>query len=493
MATQTSLAAEDWKRVRESLARSLDRLGTTPGVLRAALGTVWVVTLLFFLVLLAGDRQYGRALQTVAQDATASITASQKIKAYLADMDSNAANELLGNPDAVKDYEKRRLQVDHDLVEAAKNITYPAERELVEQLVNQLGQYEAAIARAQLLRRREDKPGALQAYRQAEEILHRQPDPELVKDKDRILDPDRPRDRETIGRLGLLAAAEQLDRVNRQHLDRAYAAGGQTCTWVVVGTVLLGLALLAALAAVQVFLYRRMHRVFNPALLGATAVAVGLLGYGLGSFRSASYSLKTAKQDAFDSIHALWRARADAYDANGDESRWLYDRERADAYEKSFHEGAARLVTLPPGMTYAQLVSAVRGDRPPDKFQGYFAAELRNITFPGEREAATDALVKFVQYVAVDDQIRELERKGDHAAAVKLCIGTKPGESNYVFDQLDQALAKTIDINDRAFTEATDRGKGALAPFSPVAAVLSLAVAGLALVGLRPRLREYAA
>ena len=39
--------------------------------------------------------------------------------------------------------------------------------------------------------------------------------------------------------------------------------------------------------------------------------------------------LRVAKEDAFDSIHALWQARAVAYDANGDETRYLLGGPRA--------------------------------------------------------------------------------------------------------------------------------------------------------------------
>ena len=39
--------------------------------------------------------------------------------------------------------------------------------------------------------------------------------------------------------------------------------------------------------------------------------------------------LKQIIEDAFDSIHSLWQAAAIAYDANGDESRFLLGGPRA--------------------------------------------------------------------------------------------------------------------------------------------------------------------
>ena len=44
-----------------------------------------------------------------------------------------------------------------------------------------------------------------------------------------------------------------------------------------------------------------------------------------GNIEHAGHELKVAKEDAFDSVRALWLARAVAYDANSDGSRWLLD------------------------------------------------------------------------------------------------------------------------------------------------------------------------
>src|SRR5262249_25881790 len=123
--------------------------------------------------------------------------------------------------------------------------------------------------------------------------------------------------------------------------------------------------------------------------------------------------------------------------------------------------------------------------------KGYLADELKNITFPGERQAAEDAVGKFDRYLAVDTQIRKWEKEGRHEEAIRLCIGYKPGESNWAFDQFDKALDQTIGINQHAFEAAIDSGRAALGGFEVAAAVVTLAVAGLALAGLWPRLREY--
>jgi hypothetical protein len=457
---------------------------TTPGLLRLGQAATWVLAVVLFLLVRAGVGQHQQALNTVSYEATASITATQRLKAGLADMHSDAANELLADPADSKqtavDYARHRLEVTDNLVAAARNITYPQEEDLIKRLLNQLGPYEEAIAEARLLYRRRDKAGCLEAYGRANQIMYQQG--EKSSDK------------------GLLAAAESLTRVNQEQLDSRYAAEQRSSGWFLAGVVLPGLALLSTLAALQWFLLRRMHRVFNPALLGATTLAAGFLIYVVASFVAVGHDLKWAKQDAFDSVGFLWRARADAYDANGEESRWLLDPERHDAYEKAFREKAGRLVTLPSGTTYPQLVASVRdlrlpeqAGRLPEAFKGHLAGELRNITLVGEQEAAKDMLVKFGDYLAIDDRIRQLEKENKHPEAVRLCTGYNQGESNWAFRRFDEALGKVLKINEDEFHRAIAQGEAALAGSEVAAAVVLLAVAMLAYVGLRPRLREYTA
>jgi hypothetical protein len=476
MATQTLPVAERLLHIRS-------RVGTTPGLLRLGMVATWVLSLLLFLLVWAGIERHQKALDTVGHDATASITAAQEMKARLADMDSEAANELLDKPDDTKhtadSYEKRRLQVTDNLIVAIRNITYPEEEPILKQLLNQLGAYEEAVGRARVLHLRGEGTAALEEYRRAHAIM--------AQPGDKISD------------TGLIAAADALDQVNDKQLVRRYTAE-QLAAWSLLAVVVLpGLGLLGTLTALQLLLYRRMHRVFNPALLGATALAAGFLIYVVSSFAAVGRDLKRAKQDAFDSVGALWRARADAYDANGEESRWLLDPDRHEAYAKAFHEKVGRLVTLPPGMTYSQLVSAVynlrlpaEAARLPQGFDGHLAKELRNITFPGEEEAAKDMLAKYGTYLAIDDKIRQLETEGKHPEAVRLCTGYREGESNWAFKQFDEALGKVLKINGDEFDRAIAAGKAALAGSEPAAAVVLLAVAVLTYVGLRPRLLEFA-
>jgi len=136
-------------------------------------------------------------------------------------------------------------------------------------------------------------------------------------------------------------------------------------------------------------------------------------------------------------------------------------------------------------------VRAYQGDHSDVRFGGYLGDEFRNITFPGERQAATAALLAFQRYERDDRTLRALAAK-DPAAAAAYDAGTAPGQSDWAFSQYDAALSAVIAVNARAFTAAIGQGEAGGAAWEAGLPALSLALlAGLTLAGLRPRLAEY--
>ncbi len=444
----------------------------TPRLLRAALVAVCACALLLYLVVALAVAQRRAAFKAVGEDSAPSILAAQHIRAYLADMDANAANELIAlpgaNQDAVRDFGKRRADVVEGLVSAAQNITYgQAERGPVLTLVNGLAEYERAITQARDFHERGD-PAMLAAYRNADTILHQ----------------------------SLLPAVDKLDKVNTDALNAAYAHDGGAFTGTLLLTLLAGGLLLAALAAVQLFLHQRVRRTLNPGLLAATIIAILYLFHTAIAFIAVGNRFKAAKEEAFDSVHALWRARATAFDANADESRWLLDRPLATDYEKAFLT-KRNLIAEPPGLGYAAVAQAYReNDRQKlgmiGALKGFLGDELNNLTFEGEREAAADTLRYWGEYVGLDGEIRKLENAGQHDKAVALCTGNNPGQSNFAYTQFDDALEKTLNINQKEFDANLTEARAILRPFDALNFVVLLLIVGAAFVGLLPRLREYA-
>ena len=425
----------------------------TPLRLRIQQFVIWGFAALLFI---AGEGTLGRArsaMKTIGRDSAPSIIAAQEINSALADLDANAANYLIGNAqhraEALRAYEKRRVQATTRLVDAAQNITYgDAERQPILTMIEELGRYLEIVSESRYRMDMGDWRGANETYGTATSLMHGK----------------------------ILFAALQLDNANRSYMDQEYVEQKRASSGAEGVAVVIGGILITMLVSLQIFLFRRMRRVFNVPLVLATALAIFFTADLVHGFGAARDSLKVAKEDAFESIHLLWRARAIAFDANGDESRFLMDRATAPVLEASFAGHVADLTDSPENETPAH---------------GLFADELHNITFDGEKQAAVEMTRAFRAYYRIDRRIRKLESSGKHEAAVELCIGSGADESNAAFDRFDEALAKVITINRTEFDRVVEEGDGTLRRAEWLDPAIAIAIALLTWLGVRTRLREY--
>jgi hypothetical protein len=391
---------------------------TTPQILKTGLAGIWFSSVLLMLAAIMGARSHRHAIQVVGKDAAPSIFAAQQIRAALARMDANAATELLGGKDAAAAkvaFEQRRTEAVSAIVAAAENITYgDKERKPIFTLALGLGTYTAAIQTARDRREAGDK-SFLAAWREAAGFMDST----------------------------LLPAAAALNQANLDALEETYLAQATSSTRVLALLVLPALALGAVLFFLQIFLLRRMHRILNPLLFLATLTAFVFVVYSGQRFAAANRDLKVAKEDAFDSIHTLWQARAMGYSASGDQSRALLDPAQRAVYDRDF----------------AAKTSTIADD--------YLAKELKNITFTGEREKAEHTVAAFTEYRAA--------------------------KSEAAFAQFDEALRETLRVNQDAFAGAVSSGFRELDGFDVISPVMAFIISLLAWLGLRPRIHEYSA
>lgn len=416
---------------------------STPTILRVCLVCIWIADLIFLSAVVTGARMHRGATKTVGRDTAPSIIAAQHIKSSMAGMDASTASDLLDKSGPAKitrdTYEARRLEAVKALVSAAENITYgDAERRPIQTLAIGLGNYGELAQRARDLRDRSD-PHFLDSYRLAADLADTQ----------------------------LYPSADALDHANRSALDRIYESQKWRSITTRSSVVIAGLILLFVLLSVQSFLNRRMRRIFNLPLLAASLIAFWLLAYSVDKFQDEMRELKIAKEDAFESIDTLWQARAVAYEAHADESRYLLDGERAEQHDQVFFAKSKEIT------------------------EKYLAAELRNITFSGEQDAANDTVHRFQDYLKIDQEVRRLKAAGKRDAAVALCLGSDPAQVQWAFQRFDEALGRTIDINQRAFDLAVLHGEQTLEYFQTKAVAACVAIAMLALIGLLSRIQEY--
>ncbi len=401
----------------------------TPGLLRLMLGGTWALSAAFVLMAVVGLDRHRHALRTIGRDTAPSIIAAQHLRTTFAWAQADALRCLAGEAGAAAAYDGHRREAADELVAAAENITYgDAERVPVRRMVDGFGRYGAAVARGRAL------AGG--------------PSPAALADADRVLHD------------GLLADADALDRANRDALEQGYAAERSGAAWALAGTCAAAASLLGGLVGTQAFLTRRTRRVLNPPLVVASALTVAMLAWLVVAMAGSAADLRSAKFDAFDSISALWQARA--YGVDGYAARLAGPAAAARAAADD-----ARLAAPPGGMTLDGVVSAVDAGDVPQEFSGYLAAELRNVTFPGERDAAADTLRSYAAYEA--------------------------GGGGAAFARFDAALGRTLEVNQSAFDASVGRGLDALDGLGTWAALTAGAISLAAYLGLRPRLREYAA
>ncbi|MFI6875700.1 hypothetical protein ACIBL6_19910 [Streptomyces sp. NPDC050400] len=295
----------------------------------------------------------------------------------------------------------------------------------------------------------------------------------------------------------LVPMAEELIETNNSAFEAEYASARSALTGQLIALAGCGAALLAVLVALQWWLARRFHRVLNPGVLAATLCALLAIVVGAQTLITEREHLRVARRDAFDSVIALSRARAIAYDANADESRYLLDPALRDQYEASFYAKSRNLYGIA-GVdlsSYAERIDATwrayRAHHDDLRFTGEFRRELDNITFPGERAAAERTVEAYAVYQHDDAKIRRLAAQGRERAAAEFCMGWEPGTSNAHFGTWMKALDRVTDINKRHYVASVTAGRSDLTGVLPWSGGALLGVAAFTLLGLRPRLAEF--
>ena len=423
--------------------------------------------------------------QAIGQRDASEADATTGLYFALNDMDAQVANVLLVGGDTtltgnraqdLASYASDRATADTDLQQAtvSEGDNPAAEREL-KQVLDRIGQYEALAADALLTSQQSHSAAgrapvaAIAYYQQATSLMQ----------------------------AGILPAVGSFTTVSTAKLDAAYHGGKTDSGAGTAAMIALGILLAAALIALQVHFAARFRRLVNPALAAATVLTIAFAAVTISRFSAESDQLTVAEQDAFGSIQALTLARAVSYDANADESRYLVDPGRADQYQQSFLAKSQQVANvgkvgiLGYDAALAADVAAYQRDSSDVRFGGYLGAEFRNITFPGERQAAVATLLAFQRYERDDRTLRALAAK-NLAAAVGFDIGTAPSQSDGAFNSYDAALSSVIEINARAFTAAVASGEDGAGQWEVgLPALGGLLIVALTVAGVRPRLAEY--
>lgn len=341
-----------------------------------------------------------------------------------------------------------------------------------------LGQYEALIADAELL------------SQQARDAAGR-PSPAVSADYNQAT---------ALMQGDILPVVRNVTGSSESGLNTSYGAAKTTALSGVIGMIVLGVLLVAVLVALQALLVVRFRRLVNPALAVATVLAIAFTAVIATTFYAEDTHAHVARFDSFVSIQALSMAKAISNDANADESRFIVDPAHAARYRQAYLDKSQQIVNVGRNVSYARYLALLNADiaayqrnNSDIRFGGFLGQEVRNITFPGERQAAVDSLLAFRDYETDDRTLRAMAQT-NLAQAIDYDINVAPDDSDGAFNAYANALQSVIDINTGAFAQAVAAGQSAAGgAFPAVEALAALAIVSLVYAGVRPRLAEYRA
>jgi len=234
-----------------------------------------------------------------------------------------------------------------------------------------------------------------------------------------------------------------------------------------VGLALASVAvLIALLARVQRFLSAHFRRSVNVALAASTVTAVGLFTWLAYGFNQQASQLRTARLDGYHGVRLMVDARAAAFGAKGDESRFLIARGNGDPDEARFQ-------------TRVQLLESAEAPR------GLLAQAADSADDPAEANVVEEATRAWRLYRETHDS--EVVGQAERDLAVATALTT----SNDRFDRFDLASTEAVEAGQAQFDGAMDRASRALRFLTPASVVLAVVIALLAGFGLQLRINEY--
>ncbi|GAA1859905.1 hypothetical protein [Actinomadura bangladeshensis] len=463
-------------------------LKTIPGRIRAhaVLCLAALVALLAVLTVSVGNAR--DSVQTIGHDAGPQVVATGTLYFALSDMDAQVSNILLigrehnlgiGYDNSLRVYEKRRAEADAAAVQAAQLAGRdPALKRTVQEVLDGLGKYERLVGQAMQLDAQSDHaagelpPQVVDAYRQATDLM----------------------------KLQLLPKAYNITLDSGAHVRQSYETKRSAVLAGRAWVALTGLVVLLLLIATQLYLARTFRRVLNPALVLATLGTVVLTAVGAGLLTAHAGHIKKAKEDGFDSILQLSRARAISHSAFADESRYLLDPGRADTYEQTYLDKSLSVIYPDLGDKpvnlenyYAGLEQKVAPYKPGKgavPFLGFFGDEARTIDKGREADALAAVLAAYRTVQRNDAEMRRLASSGNRSGAIDLRMGRTSG-AIHDFDNFDQALSLLTAVHQDAFDKAIEDADGGLRGWNAVPPAGAAVIALLVLAGVRPRLAEF--
>jgi len=444
--------------------RTLPRLRrpSTPSLLRLGMALALVPVAVFAIAVQLGVARNDTTVRTVGRDATRGITVAQALKLNLAELDALVVQDLLGTVTLTpsgfpEDYNAKRSELHDNLVLAAlRSQEGEAYQQPLANIDYVLAHYHTLVKDAFAARSDGNTARVATIYGQAHAVM---------------VDT-------------LLPEAEFVDKANTYVLNNTYdsqkarsASTGRVIvvTWIV---------LVAFLVLTQLLLARKFRRLLNVPLVAASVVAVVAGSFAITRINSSAEHLGEAREQAFDSVHVLARARATVVSARQSEGLLLLDPSQATAAQEDFTARANQLFRVQGNDDVAALA---RSGTVPEGAGGYLATVAGAEAGGGHDASGHEVVVAYGDFLAEDANIRSLV----DSDAVRTARGVY--DNARTFTVLSDAIDDAQTADQATFDGHARRAAAATSHVDEITLAAAGAVLLLALLGFYLRLREYGA
>jgi hypothetical protein len=426
----------------------------TPGLLRlftALTAVVAVVLLTALTVVMISVRDQVRL---IGRDAAPQAATAADLYFALSDLDAQVTRILLAGDgdesassriDALGVYRDRGYQADRDL----QNST--ADSAVTLRLMDGLAVYRQRVGQALAAPSAADRLGY---WTQATNLLHQR----------------------------MLPDAQRLREQSQRRLDDAYAQKSATETTGTAVAVLLGGALVALLIFLQIWMARRFHRLWNPALLAATAISLLLALSATVVLQLQSRQLADGRDAGLGPHLALSELRALGYDAAADTGRYLVSANLS--YYRDDFTAKSDCLTGDPACKIRSLDRALSSGSASVTAAASARGGLAQVAGPV-------AAGRWAAYQAVHQRILALADSGKTAEAVGLLTGIRRGDAAFDFAYFDASVADATETRRQHFDRSLRAAETTLTGWSWLPTLFLTAVLSLLPLAVRPRLAEY--
>jgi hypothetical protein len=441
------------------------RLPPTPMLLWATMAFAVIPVMLFAVAVQLGVNRNNTTVRTIGVEATEGITVAQSIALNIAELDEIVARNLLEPSELAEsgypiEYDDKRAELHANLVAAASESSADRAgfRQPLANVEYVVGHYHSLVADAFAASDRGDAAGAASLYNRAH----------------------------AVAATSLLPEADFVDKANTYVLNDTYDAQASQSASTFRLVLVAWLVLVVFLAVVQVAMARKFRRLVNPALALATLITLVTGGFTLYQLDNSAEDIVAAREQAFDAVHVLARARTTVVAARQSEAHLLFDTSAGNT-QSAYTDFQARTGELfrVPGGGSEEASEVARSGAAPQGSGGYLATVSASADGDERDGAIRRALVAYGDYVVASRDMRTFQAGGDPAAAQAVF------RSGIAYTELVEAIDEAQETNQAAFDDFAGEARDATSGLGAASAVAAGAVLVLFIVGLYQRQREY--